>query len=109
MCRFSAVKLLRKTASAQYILLNHTEDTFPFLKNPQNTNSRYLYYSALAKILLVSEDTVELDFWNFIKPFSAVLEALTEKSHSGLDILRTEEVRVKCLCLFKELRYDSLL
>ncbi|RUP42678.1 Xpo7 protein [Jimgerdemannia flammicorona] len=72
---YSSVKQLRKLDTTQYIMQNHGSKQFPFLEGGDNVASRMTYYSALAKVLF-AEDSVEREFYEFMKPFEATFVEL---------------------------------
>ncbi|TPX35726.1 hypothetical protein SmJEL517_g01976 [Synchytrium microbalum] len=67
---YSSVKLLRKAETTQLILANHNSDNFPFLNVPANFPSRVLYYSALCRLLFASDDDQDVQFFEFVSPWT---------------------------------------
>ncbi|RUS35341.1 hypothetical protein BC938DRAFT_471836 [Jimgerdemannia flammicorona] len=98
---YSSVKQLRKLDTTQYIMQNHGSKQFPFLEGGDNVASRMTYYSALAKVLF-AEDSVEREFYEFMKPFEATfVELATLRS---IEAFRQDPVKRILQGIFKDLR-----
>ncbi|KAJ3102465.1 Exportin 7 [Phlyctochytrium planicorne] len=98
----TAIKHLRKTETAQMLLQFHTSDYFHFLDAPSNLRRRTTYYSALCRLLLASEETFEAEAYDFLNPFRAKLEELSQIS--DLDTFRQPAVKSVTEGLFRDLR-----
>ena len=59
-----------------FLLANHTVEHFPFLDISANRASRSTYYHALTRLLFASDENAEVEFLEFIKPFSIRLDEL---------------------------------
>ena len=100
--RYSSVRNLRKSETAQFLLANHSADFFPFLEISHQSKNRSRYYTALAKILFAGEpDTFEPGFHQFsksiavddlVKPFSVALTELAQIQDPNL--MRQDRVKV---------------
>ena len=66
------------------------EEHFPFLKPVDNTRHRTTFYTALARLLFMSESTDA--FTQFMEPINHVLTALKTTVH-----VRSEKVMVRAL------------
>ncbi|CAG8480838.1 7675_t:CDS:10 [Diversispora eburnea] len=98
---YNSGRLLRKIPTTQFIIQNHTSKDFPFLDVPNNLRTRMIYYSALSRILL-SDDNVERDFEEFIKPWDMTLTELN--SLNSLQAFRQPAVKASLLGIFRDLR-----
>lgn len=90
------MKQLRKLDSTQYIMQNHASKQFSFLENSDNSASRMVYYSSLAKVLF-AEDSGEREFYEFMKPFEATFDKLA--TLPSIEAFRQEPVKVCIVCL----------
>ena len=85
---YSSVKLLLTLPAVSHILTHHTEEHFTFLKPPQNTRMRTTFYTALARLMFMSDEPEA--FTRFMEPILRVLEALKTTVH-----VRSEQVMVR--------------
>ncbi|KAI8807733.1 armadillo-type protein [Cladochytrium replicatum] len=96
---YTSGKKLRRIETVQYILANHTSETFPFLDRPCNIKSRSLYYSALCSLLFAIDDGHDFAFLGFIEPFTEKLTRIMEMPPS---MIAGEELTI--IGLFRDLR-----
>ena len=67
-------KLLLQLESIDFMLQNHTEDTFKFLTSPSLLPLRTTYYTSLTKLVLMDNIPGRLEM--FLTPFSTLLQRL---------------------------------
>lgn len=87
-------KLLLQLESIDFLLQNHTEDTFKFLASPSLLTLRTTYYASLTKLVLMDNIPGRLEM--FLTPFSTLLQRL------GNEDLNNPNYSVFLFLLFKD-------
>ncbi|KAI9208668.1 exportin-7 [Polychytrium aggregatum] len=99
---YMSVKQMRRSEMAQFILNHHTSEYFPFLDVQSNFKHRALYYTALCKLLNGGEEQSDLEFLNFMRPFTLKLEELCQIT--DIQTLRQPNVGAALEGIFRDLR-----
>lgn len=71
-------KLLLKLDAIHYILQNHANDDFSFLKEPCNSSNRSTYYFILARLLFMEDNSIK--FKAFVAPLQRVSFSVYEST-----------------------------
>lgn len=86
---FSSGKLLLTIDAVTSVLHKHGPTHFPFLSNPANVRYRTAFYTSLARLVFMEDDSDKFD--PFMKPLLDVLEQLAPAVHGRVrndDVMR---------------------
>lgn len=85
---YASARLLLSLNTIELLLRNHTEEHFPFLAAAGNSRHRTYFYSALARLVFVEDESEK--FEPFIAPLVTTLEQLGRHIHMrNADVMRT--------------------
>jgi len=87
---YTSGRLLLQLDVINTLLLNHSEEAFPFLAVPAMVRQRTLFHQALARLVFMEDESEK--FEPFIAPIVGTLEKL-----SGVAHVRSAEVMVRAL------------
>jgi exportin-7 len=99
---FMSGKLLLRLDAINATLANHTPDHFPFLSQYANTRNRTIFYATLARLLFMEDDAAK--FAEFMAPFGALCEQLSNAARSDVNAFRSDAVKHTLIGLFRDLR-----
>lgn len=91
-------KLLLKLDSVQYILQNHSQDHFGFLRHAPNYKSRTVFYTTLGRLLFLED--APRRFVQFVQPFQSILTAMQGQQPAAI---RASIPREALVGLFRDL------
>jgi hypothetical protein len=98
---FMSGKLLLRLDAINATLANHTPDHFPFLSQYANTRNRTIFYATLARLLFMEDDAAK--FAEFMAPFGALCEQLSNAARSDVNAFRSDAVKHTLIGLFRDL------
>lgn len=95
-------KLLLKIDVIHMMLVNHTQEHFPFLNNTGNTRNRTTFYYTLGRLLFMEDSNVK--FNQFVEPFTQLLTQLLQQAEANAGSFRSQQSKLALIGLFRDLR-----
>eukprot|EP01086_Lenisia_limosa_P008919 TRINITY_DN3153_c0_g1_i2.p1 TRINITY_DN3153_c0_g1~~TRINITY_DN3153_c0_g1_i2.p1 ORF type:complete len:565 (-),score=144.04 TRINITY_DN3153_c0_g1_i2:121-1815(-) len=99
---YSTSRHMTKVETVQFILKNHSKDTFSFQESPGNFKSRTIFYSTLVKLLFMTPDDWEDRFNEFMIPFEKTFHYLN--SLPSAETFRADSTKLVLMGMFRDLR-----
>ena len=99
---YSSSKLLLTLDTVKYLMMNHTDQHFPFLSVPGNVRHRTLFHATLTRLMFSSTaEEMPLPFETFIEP---ICTTLTQLGQLNQQELRQENVKPVLVGVLRDLR-----